>query len=128
MEFIQINNNPRRRKTSDCAIRAISFVTNKKWNEVFEELSKIAIKSFLTMSDKRTIIQYLKNLNYEEVLLPKKSKNQYYTLDEFNEMIAEKDKTYLVNTIGHLTVIKDKKLYDTFDVSKKPVGYYWVIE
>lgn len=35
MEFVRYNNNPKQNKTSDCVIRAISFATNKSWEDIY---------------------------------------------------------------------------------------------
>ena len=128
MEFIKINLNPKGLKTGDCAIRSISFVTQKPYNEVYRKLAEIGIKQSRTMDDQRVISEYLNNLGFKRLDAPKKEDDIRYTINEFNEKMLDKDKTYLVSTLGHLTAIQNQKLYDTFNVSKLPVGnYYWKI-
>ena len=128
MEFVKINNNPKQNKTGDCVIRAISLATNKSWTDVYKELAELGMKKCLMMNDNKNWKAYLKQLGYQQNKMPKREDGTRYTLREFCDEIAETDKTYIVSIAKHLTVIKDKKLYDTFDCSKKSVGNYWVIE
>ena len=37
MKFIKFNNNPKNNITKDCVIRAISFATNKSWEDIYRE-------------------------------------------------------------------------------------------
>ena len=40
--YVVMNNNPKRKKTSDCVIRSIAYALDKSWYEVFDELVIIA--------------------------------------------------------------------------------------
>ena len=60
--------------------------------------------------------------------MPRRSDRTRYTLEEFATEIAEENKIYLVRLAGHLTVIKNKNLIDTWNCSYKSVGNYWIVE
>lgn len=47
MQFVKFNNNPKQNKTNDCVIRAISFATNKSWEDVYNDLTKLGCKKAL---------------------------------------------------------------------------------
>ena len=47
MKFIYYNANPFNNQISDCVIRALSKVTGRTWNEVYEEVSDLARKEGL---------------------------------------------------------------------------------
>lgn len=128
MEFVQYNANPKNNRTNDCVVRAISLATNKSWIDVYKELTELGMKKCLMMNDNKNWKAYLKQLGYQQHKMPKKSDNTRYTVEEFADEVAEEDKTYIVSIAKHLTVVKDKKLYDTFDCSKKSVCNYWRIE
>lgn len=127
MDFIKYNNNPKQKKTNDCVIRAISLATGKSWQEVYRELAEQGIKCGLMINDRTNWKTYLKHLGYNMEKMPRKYNNKRYTVEEFVDEIAHKNWTYIVKVANHLTVVKDKKLYDTWDCSHKCVGNYWII-
>lgn len=128
MKYIEYNMNPKNKKTGDCVVRSISFATNKKWEKVYIDLAEQGIKKGLMLNDPRNWKAYLKKLGYDAQKMPRKSNNKRYSLEEFCDKITEDNKTYIVKIASHLTVVKNKNLYDTWNCSKKYVGNYWVIE
>lgn len=128
MIFVKFNNNPKGYRTNDCVIRAIALATQTLWEDVYWELAKLGIKKGLMMNDNKNWKAYLKKLGFQQQKMPKREDGTRYTLREFIDELAEDGKTYIISIAKHLTVVKDKKLYDTFDCSKKSVGNYWIIE
>ena len=128
MKFIEYNNNTKNKKTGDCVIRAIAFATNTEWETTYKDLADLGIKKGLMLNDPKNWRAYLKKLGYDAKKMPKKFNNKRYSLEEFCDRIAEEDKTYIVKIASHLTVVKDKNLYDTWNCSRKYVGNYWIIE
>lgn len=128
MIFVQYNNNPKKKRGNDCVVRAISFATQTLWEDVYWELAKLGIKKGLMLNDNKNWKAYLKRQGYQQNKMPRREDNTRYTVEEFTNEIAEDGKTYIVSISKHLTVIKGKKLYDTFDCSKKSVGNYWIID
>lgn len=126
MEFIKYNNNPKNKKTGDCVIRAIATATNSSWEYVYSKLSELGIEQGLMINDSKNWQKYLENLGYIKQKMPRRSDRTRYTLEEFATELAEENKIYLVKLAGHLTVIKNKKLIDTWNCSYKSVGNYWV--
>ena len=66
-------------------------------------------------NDNKVWQAYLKQLGYTKEKMPKKLNNKRYTLEEFINEIAHKNFTYIISIAKHLTVVKDKKLYDTWN-------------
>lgn len=128
MEFIKYNNNPKNKKTGDCVIRAIATATNSSWEYVYIKLAELGIRKGLIINDPNNWQKYLEILGYEKQKMPRRSDRTRYTLEEFATEIAEENKIYLVRLAGHLTVIKNKNLIDTWNCSYKSVGNYWVVE
>lgn len=127
MEFVKFNNNPKQKKTGDCVIRAISFATRKTWEDVYMDLAQLGCKKGLMLNDNKNWQTYLKKLGYEKQRMPRKLDNKRYTLEEFIDEIAHKNWTYLISIAKHLTVVKGKTLYDTWNCKNKCVGNYWII-
>ena len=126
--FIKYNNNPKNKKTGDCVIRAISFATKNSWEKTYRALAELGIKNCLILNDTNNWRKYLKLLGYEQQKMPRKADNTRYTVHEFCNQLAKKDVTYIIKVANHITVVKDKDLYDTWDCSNKSVGNYWIIK
>ena len=126
--FIKYNNNPKNKKTGDCVIRAISFATNDSWENTYKALAELGIKNYLILNDTNNWRKYLKLLGYEQQKMPRKADNTRYTVHEFCNQLAKKDVTYIIKVANHITVVKDKDLYDTWNCSNKSVGNYWIIK
>ena len=125
--FIKYNNNPKNKKTGDCVIRAISFATKNSWENTYRALPEIPSKQSLKLNDTNISRKYLKILGYEQQKMPRKADNTRYTVHEFCNQLAKKNVTYIIKVANHITVVKDKDLYDTWDCSNKSVGNYWII-
>ncbi len=125
--FIKYNNNPKNKKTGDCVIRAIAFATNNSWTNTYKELSELGIKNSLILNDTKNWRMYLKKLGYIQQKMPRRYDNTRYTVDEFCKELAKDNITYIIKIAKHITVVKDKDLYDTWDCSSKSVGNYWII-
>ena len=127
MRFIEFNINPKNKITKDCVIRAIATATNKTWESVYRELAELGIKKGLMINDRNNWKAYLKNLGYEKQNMPRREDRTRYTLEEFCDELAEDNQIYIVKVANHLTVVKEKSLYDTWNCSRKSVGNYWII-
>lgn len=127
MEFVKYNNNPKQKITTDCVIRAISFATDKTWEDVYRDLVELGIGNGLMVNDRKNWKTYLKKLGYNMEKMPKTLDNKRYTVEQFADEIAHKGWTYIVKITNHITVIKDKKLYDIWNCKNKCVGNYWII-
>lgn len=125
MNFIKWNNNPKKKKTSDCVIRAIALATNSSWEYVYSKLAEQGIKQGLMINDGKNWQKYLEDLGYIKQKMPRRNDRTRYTLEEFCVELAEEDTTYIIKLAGHLTVVKNKKVYDTWNCTYKSVGNYW---
>lgn len=121
MKFIKFNNNPLKKLADDCVIRAISEALNKKWYDVFDELNKIARKNCEMINSKTVILTYLKN--YDMVTTKTEKGKKRLKVNDFEK----KKGTYILRVAGHLTVVKNGVLKDTFNCQDKCVYRYWII-
>ena len=113
------NNNPYKRHIDDCTLRAISLLTGKSWNEVYEELSRLANRDGLMMDSVVFIENYLDNKYPRECHYSK-------TIGEFAKEYPFGK--YAVTTLGHITAIIDGVIYDTFDPSNRVMRCAWRID
>ena len=127
MQFINYNANPKKRKTTDCVIRAISTALNNSWENTYRSLVDFSIKRGLMCNDKRAYTNYLKAKGYEMLKMPRRNDNTRYTVKEFIDELAEANTIYIISVANHLTVVKDRVLLDTWNCSRKSVGNYWKV-
>lgn len=126
MEFIKLNKNPKGWKTGDCVIRAISEALDVEWEEVFDDLYKIARKKCRTMDDKVVIEKYLQDKGFIREKMPRHDDNSRYTVKELIDEQGE-GKIMLIFVAHHLTCSVGDKLIDTWDCSYKSCGNYWAV-
>lgn len=69
----------------------------------------------------------MKKLGYEIQKMPVRDDRTRYTLEEFCDELAKPNIIYIVKVANHITVVKNKDLYDTWNCSNKSVGNYWII-
>lgn len=112
------NANARGNFVNDCVIRAISVAEGKSWDETYNELSGIAQKEGILLDDVNFVEDYLDD-RYERV--PHLAKTVGEVIEEFPVG------TYLVTMNGHITVIIDGTLYDTFDCRGRAVRCIWYV-
>ena len=109
------NNNPHNRHIDDCSIRALSLLTNRSWNETYEELSYLANQDSLMMDSVVFLEDYLDDRYPRECHYSK-------TIGEFA------NEKYAVSTNGHLTAIVNGYIMDTFDPSNRVMRCAWRID
>lgn len=110
------NANAKGNFVNDCVIRAISVAEGKTWDETYEELSDIAQEEGILLDDVNFVENYLDD-RYKRV--PHLAKTVGEVIEEFP--IG----TYLVTMDGHITVIIDGVLYDTFDCRDRAIRCIW---
>lgn len=115
--FKYYNANPLGRHVNDCAVRAISLAEEKTWDQVYGELSQYAQSQGITFSEIEFIDKYLSD-NYEHFCQNKKDK--VITVGDFANL--KLSGRWLVTMSGHITVVIDGIIYDTFDPSNR---YMW---
>lgn len=122
--------NFKNKKTTDCVVRAISVALNKSWIETFKELSRYTLETGYMWNDNGVcgFKKFLKLKGYDKQKMPRRKDNTRYTVKEFIEELADKNSIYIISVAGHLTVVKNLTLIDTWDCSYKSVGNYWIIK
>lgn len=110
------NANARGNFVNDCVIRSISVAEGKTWDETYEELSDLAQDEGILLDDVRFVENYLDE-RYKRV--PHTSKTVGEFIEEFPKGI------YLITMDGHITVVMNGVLYDTFDARPRVIRCVW---
>ena len=110
------NANAKGNFVNDCVVRAISTAENKTWDETYDELSDIAQAEGILLDD----------VNFVEGYLDERYKRVPHCARTIEEFIYECPKgTYLITMEGHITVVIDGVLYDTFDCRERRIWCVW---
>lgn len=105
---------------ADCSIRALSVAEHITWDEAYQKLCNYARNRGLMINSVESIESYLDN-NYERVMT--------YPQETVREFAKDCNYgIYLITMAGHITVLKDGIVYDTFDCTNREIWSVWRIE
>lgn len=112
-----LNMNQNNNFVNDCVIRAISVAENASWSDTYDDLSRIAKKNGILLDD----------VNFVEPLLDYRyDRLRTYPNETVQDVIETHPKgTFLVTMNGHITVVKDGTVYDTFDCRDRVIRNVW---
>lgn len=114
----QYNPNPKERRVGDCAIRACCKATGRTWNEVFDDLAKIAYRQKDVLSANKVWGEYLRDNGYVRC-------EAEYRIEVFDFCAEHPTGTYVLGLDGHVVTVKDGMYYDTWDCGERFILYYW---
>ena len=114
-----MNKNPYNNQVDDCVVRSISTAEGISWDEAYDKLSNSARNLGLMMNSVEAIEEYLDE-RY------KRACHYSRTVGEFLE--GHSKGTYLITMQGHITVIIDGILYDTFDCRDRRMWCVWEVK
>lgn len=125
MEFIKYNANPKKWKhEGDCVIRALASATQKKWEEVYKELSDIGLKKCRTSISNEVIDAFLKQYNFATMKQEKDSYGRWIDVESLVERFP--NSILVIHCRGHLTVAIRDKLIDTWNCSSQKAGKFYI--
>lgn len=128
MNWLEKNVNPKNKKTCDCVVRALSVALDKPYEEMYRELFEYSLKVGWFISDSRTYEHYLKHVHgIQKVPQPRKCGGDWFTIAEYFRGEIASGKIYIVSTRGHLTVIKDGMLVNSWNCKYEKVCNYYVV-
>ena len=117
--FRYYNANIYNNNIEDCTIRAISVAENISWDKAYRKLSDYARQRGLMLSSVQSIESYLDD-NYKRFC------NYNITVGEFARKYNRG--IYLVTMRGHITVIINGVIIDTFDCSNRKMWCAWIVK
>lgn len=113
-----LNANAKGNFVNDCVIRAISVAQHKSWDETYEELSDLAQEEGILLDDVHFVENYL-DKRYRRACHYSKTVGQFLEENPIG--------IYLITMSGHITVIIDGILYDTFDCRDRVMWCAWKV-
>ena len=128
--FTYYNANPFDKKTGDCVMRALSMTPGYDWYKVYDELCELGRETGHTPTCDETWDAWLKSHNYVRYKQPRHPLNRcLYSLREFvtSDLINDDD-TVIVSVSGHLTCVKGRKIYDTWNCAGYKVRRYYKLK
>lgn len=81
--FTFYNANPKNKKVNDGIVRAVSVVTQKSWERVYQDLFDIGMEMSRPPEDARVVSKYLEDLDFTPVCQPLKADGTKYLITEF---------------------------------------------
>lgn len=119
------NQNPNQIHTTDCVFRALSLAMDKPWETVYDELCELGRKMRMPPNQKQVFIKYLIQNGWVKKKQPKKEDGKKYTGGEMASKV--KRSRVIIASIGcnHISVIKEKQVWDIWDCSSRCVGMYF---
>lgn len=128
VKFVNVNVNPKNRKTGDCSTRALANILNITYEQALKEQCEAAIKKCYGITNKETIDYVMKKYGWEKQKQPRKLNGKKYQVYEMDEVLSteEMETGALVLIANHWTVVRDYLIEDIWDCGRKSVGNYWI--
>lgn len=113
------NANSKGNHVNDCVIRALSVAENVSWDKMYEKLSDIAQEQGIILDD----------INFVERYLDERYPRACHYAETVEEFIEEHPKgIFLITMPGHITVVKNGYLIDTFNCEKRKMWCAWKVK
>ena len=112
------NKNPNNRHIEDCVIRSLSLLTNRDWDDTYQELAYYSSKDGYMTDNVEFVENYLDDRYPRECHYSK-------TVGEFAE--ERPFGRYIVSMNNHVTSIIDGMIVDTFNPSDRIMRCAWRI-
>lgn len=121
--YIEHNQNPKGRKTSDCVVRALSFALKVPYEEVLRELFETQLKTGYCLLDKQCYERVLAAHGFVKMKQPRHANGSKYLVREIDLLTM---KRCVVSMANHLTAAEGGFIYDIWDCRNKTIGNYYV--
>ena len=124
IQFLKVNVNPKKRKTGDCAVRAVCQACNIPYEQAAKELFDEWMRTGYDMTSPRVFAQVLANHGFVKHGKPKKPDGKTYSVGDLIEEIGE-DSILVIQVASHWTVSKACRIIDLWcPVNKSVYGYF----
>lgn len=124
MSYIKFNNHPKGLNTSDCVVRAISKAFDNDYLETRRELNRLKRElGFQSYKDTKFLYKHLEA--YERIILKAVRGEPRIKGYDFTEMYPKG--TYILKMAGHISVMIDGVIYDTWDCRYRTVYTAWKV-
>lgn len=125
MSYMTYNPNPKKKKTADSIVRALTVALDTDWNGAYDVLCASGRKYCQMPQDKHVYPKILRKNGYTADKMPKKEDGNRYTIEEYIQTGATAGKIVIISIAKNLTVVKDGVLMDSWDCGKRKMGKIW---
>ena len=125
MRFLKVNVNPKKKKTGDCAVRAVVQACNIPYEQAAKELFDEWMRTGIDMTQTAVFKTVLERHGFQAFGKPKHSDKTTYSVEQLGKKFG-KGNILVVQVANHWTVIKDDKIIDLWDCSMKSVYGYFI--
>lgn len=125
--FVYFNMNPEKKKTIDCVIRGVSFVTGNDWETTFLHIAIECIMHHDMPECNYIWAGYLRKEGFKRHLIPDTCPNCYTVKDFCTDHPVGTYLLVIVNyeTGGHVVAVRNGDYYDIWDSGNEVPSYYW---
>lgn len=117
------NENPLKKETCDCVIRALVTATGESWDNIYKDLFQIGFEWKVMPNSKEAWEELLIRKGFTRNKISNAKGSKRPTVKEFTKEHIEG--TYILQVANHLTVSKDGVYYDIWDCGDKSLYSYW---
>jgi hypothetical protein len=125
MKFLKSNPNPKGHKVGDCVVRAMTYATNQKWDDTYQQLCGLGFILKDMPNGRKTTDEFMKQKGFTKMKMPRRDDRTKYTVRELVEELHPKG-TIVVQVANHTACVINGELLDLWDCSKKSVGNYFI--
>jgi hypothetical protein len=126
MGYVEHNINPKHKKTSDCAVRAVAVATDLSWDKAFEGLTTHAFMLKTVLNDPEAVESFLISIGFKIGHIKVAKGTHRPTVKSFAE---NNPNVYAVLRVaGHFTCSGRGNYVDTWDCGDYSVYKYWYKE
>lgn len=125
MRWVFFNNNPTGRAVGDCAVRAVSVALGISWEQAFSLIAAAAYNMGDMPSSNSVWGAVLRQHGFKRYAIPNTCPD-CYTAEAFAE---DHPKGVFVLGFGtHVAVVKDGRIFDSWNSSEEVPQYFWTDE
>lgn len=126
--FHFFNANPKGKNASDCVYRAISVALEQEYALTMREMTEFALSKGYAPNEDKLVRLYLESKGWETCKEPRNKDNKKISVKQFlKTSLVIHGSDVLVAKVGshHVTLIKESKVWDTWDCSSNTLHTYW---
>ena len=119
------NANPKGKNASDCVYRAISVALDQDYATTMREMTEFAIKIGYAPNETKTIKGFMESKGWTTFKEPRDLDNKKIPIGRFLKRCTRSD--VIVANVGshHTSLIKEGRVWDTWDCTRNPIHIYW---
>lgn len=128
LNYLELNVNPKKRKTGDCSTRALVSCIGIDYNTALDLQVQEAKKSYYDITSRQVTEKVLEKFGYYKMKQPRKDDNTKYKVKEMDQVLTNKDlqNRVIVNVAHHYVTLRDSNYIDIWDSGNRCVGNYFV--